>query len=142
MWCFVGADGWDGIIDFGHARLDFLKRYGHFEAGIPSADTLSCLMGTINPVALQRSFIAWMKDCHTLTDGEVIAIDGKTLRGSYDRSKGKGTIHMVNAFATANGIAIGQQKVDSESNEITAIPKLLDLLDLKGCLMQWAAKRK
>ncbi len=130
-----GHDSWDGIIDFGHARLDFLKRYGHFEAGIPSADTLSRVMGMINPVALQRSFIAWMKDCHTLTDGEVIAIDGKTLRGSYDRSKGKGTIHMVNAFATANGMSIGQQKVDSKSNEITAIPKLLDLLDVKGCLI-------
>ncbi|QIL85378.1 ISAs1 family transposase [Vibrio sp. HDW18] len=130
-----GHDGWDGIIDFGHARLDFLKRYGHFEAGIPSADTLSRVMGMINPVALQRSFIAWMKDCHTLTDGEVIAIDGKTLRGSYDRSKGKGTIHMVNAFATANRMSIGQQKVDSKSNEITAIPKLLDLLDVKGCLI-------
>ncbi|EJE8543822.1 ISAs1 family transposase, partial [Vibrio vulnificus] len=101
----------------------------------PSADTLSRVMGMINPVALQRSFIAWMKDCHTLTDGKVIAIDGKTLRGSYDRSKGKGTIHMVNAFATANGMSIGQQKVDSKSNEITAIPKLLDLLDVKGCLI-------
>ncbi|MDV2351558.1 ISAs1 family transposase, partial [Vibrio cholerae] len=77
-----GHDGWDGIIDFGNARLDFLKRYGYFEAGIPSADTLSRVMGMINPVALQRSLIAWMKDCHTLTDGEVIAIDGKTLRGS------------------------------------------------------------
>ena len=130
-----GHDGWDGIIDFGNARLDFLKRYGHFEAGIPSADTLSRVMGMINPAALQRSFIAWMKDCHTLTDGEVIAIDGKTLRGSYDRSKGKGTIHMVNAFATANGMSIGQQKVDSKSNEITAIPKLLDLLEVKGCLV-------
>ncbi|HFG2226896.1 ISAs1-like element IS1358 family transposase [Vibrio cholerae] len=130
-----GHDGWDGIIDFGNARLDFLKRYGHFEAGIPSADTLSRVMGMINPVALQRSFIAWMKDCHTLTDGEVIAIDGKTLRGSYDRSKGKRTIHMANAFATANGMSIGQLKVDSKSNEITAIPKLLDLLDVKGCLI-------
>ncbi|ELW1708337.1 ISAs1 family transposase [Vibrio cholerae] len=130
-----GHDGWDGIIDFGHARLDFLKRYGHFEAGIPSADTLSRVMGMINPVALQRSFIAWMKDCHTLTDGEVIAIDGKTLRGSYDRSKGKRTIHMANAFATANRMSIGQLKVDSKSNEITAIPKLLDLLDVKGCLI-------
>nr|BCN20488.1 putative transposase [Vibrio cholerae] len=130
-----GHDGWDGIIDFGNARLDLLKRYGHFEAGIPSADTLSRVMSMINPVALQRSFIAWMKDCHTLTDGEVIAIDGKTLRGSYDRSKGKGTIHMVNAFATANRMSIGQLKVDSKSNEITAIPKLLDLLDVKGCLI-------
>ncbi len=78
------------------------------EPRAPSANTLSRVMGMINPVALQRSFIAWMKECYTLTDGEVIAIDGKTLRGSYDRSKGKGTIHMVKAFATANGMSIGQ----------------------------------
>ena len=68
-----------------------------------------------------------MKECHTLT---VIVIDGKALRGFYDRSKGKGTILMVNAFVTANGMSISQQKVDSKSNEITAIPKLLDLLDV------------
>lgn len=118
-------DGWDGIIDFGNARLDFLKRYGHFEAGIPSADTLSRVMGMINPVALQRSFIAWMKNCHTLTDGEVIAIDGKTLRGSYDRSKGKGTIHMVNAFATANGMSIGQLRLILRVTRLPRSPSYL-----------------
>ena len=130
-----GHDGWDGIVDFGNARLKFLKRYGEFQAGIPSADTLSRVMGMINPSALQKSFITWMKDCHALIEGEVIAIDGKTLCGSYDKSKGRGTIHMVNAFATANGMSIGQQKVDTKSNEITAIPKLLELLDIKGCLV-------
>lgn len=80
-----GHGGQGGIIDFSNTRLDFLKRYGQFEAGIPSADTLSRVMGMITSPALQRSFISWMKDCHTLMDGEVIAIDGKALRDSYYR---------------------------------------------------------
>jgi predicted transposase YbfD/YdcC len=92
-------------------------------------------MGQISPKALQESFIAWMQSCHTLTEGEVIAIDGKTARGSYNKAKAKGAIHMVNAFATRNGMSIGQVKVNAKSNEITAIPELLELLDVKGCLI-------
>ncbi|MDV7106402.1 ISAs1 family transposase, partial [Vibrio sp. TH_r3] len=102
---------------------------------VPSASTIARVMGMINPVRLQHCFIEWMKECCELTDGEVVAIDGKTVRGSYDKSKGLGTIHMVNAFATANGVSLGQQKVDLKSNEITAIPNLLDLLDISGCLI-------
>jgi predicted transposase YbfD/YdcC len=130
-----GQDGWDGIEDFGHARIDFLKRYGEFLLGVPGADTISRVMGQISPKALQESFIAWMQSCHTLTEGEVIAIDGKTARGSYNKAKAKGAIHMVNAFATRNGMSIGQVKVNAKSNEITAIPELLELLDVKGCLI-------
>lgn len=130
-----GQDGWDGIEDFGHARLDFLKRYGYFSLGIPGADTISRVMGQISPKALQKSFISWMQSCHTLTEDEVIAIDGKTARGSYSKSKAKGAIHMVNAFATRNGMSIGQVKVNAKSNEITAIPELLELLDIQGCLI-------
>jgi hypothetical protein len=92
-------------------------------------------MGMISPTRLQKCFIEWMKDCSELTNGEVVAIDGKTVRGSYDKSKDKDAIHMVNAFATANGVTLGQQKIDCKSNEITAIPKLLELLDIKGCLV-------
>lgn len=131
----AGYDGWDGIYDFGTRRLDFLKSYGDFSLGIPSADTISKVMGMINPQELQRCFVEWMQACHKLTDGEVVAIDGKTVRGSYDKSKGKDAIHMVNAYATVNGVCLGQHKVDSKSNEITAIPKLLDLLEIKGCLV-------
>tara|TARA_R110002167_G_scaffold247863_2_gene453771 strand:+ start:143073 stop:143435 length:363 start_codon:yes stop_codon:yes gene_type:complete len=76
-----------------------------------------------------------MQSSEQLTDGEVIAIDGKTLRCSYNRSDRKSTIHMVNAFATTNGMVLGQYKTDAKSNEITAIPKLLKLLDIKGCLI-------
>jgi predicted transposase YbfD/YdcC len=92
-----GQDGWDGIEDFGHARIDFLKRYGEFLLGVPGADTISRVMVKISLKALQESFIAWMQSCHTLTEGEVIAIDGKTARGSYNKAKAKGAIHMVNA---------------------------------------------
>lgn len=130
-----GQDGWDGIEDFGHARVDFLKQYGDFSLGVPGADTISRVLGQMSPKSLQDCFINWMQDCHTLTNGEVIAIDGKTARGSYNKSKAKGAIHMVNAFATRNGMSIGQVKVNAKSNEITAIPELLELLDIKGCLI-------
>ena len=80
-------------------------------------------MGMISATRLQKCFIEWMKDGCELTKGEVVAIDGKTVRGSYDDSRGLGAIHMVNAFATENGVNLGQQKVYQKSNEITAIPE-------------------
>lgn len=79
----------------------------------------------INPTRLQKCFIEWMKDCCKLTKGEVVAIDGKTVRGSYDNSRGLVAIHMVNAFATENGVSLGQHKVYEKSNAITAIPALI-----------------
>lgn len=89
----------------------------------------------LNPKQFQSCFVSWMQSCHTLTVGEVIAIDGKTARGTYNKSKAKGAIHMVNAFATRNGMSIGQVKVNAKSNEITAIPELLGLLDIQECLI-------
>lgn len=130
-----GHDTWEGVVDFGRLRVDFLKQYGDFKEGIPSADTLARVMGMMSTTALQNAFIKWMRDCHTLTDGEVVAIDGKTVRGSYDKSRDQQAIHMVNAFATANGMCLGQAKVNAKTNEITEIPKLLELLDIAGCLV-------
>ena len=130
-----GQDDWKAIHYFGESRLDFLKRFGDFSNGIPSAPTIARVMGMINPTRLQKCFIEWMKECSELTEGEVIAIDGKTVCGSYDSSRGRGAIHMVNAFATENGVSLGQHKVFEKSNEITAIPKLLKLLDISGCLV-------
>ncbi|ERS90731.1 hypothetical protein Q671_17775, partial [Halomonas sp. PBN3] len=130
-----GAEGWDEIEDFGHAKLDFLRQYGDFEAGVPSHDTLARVMALINAKQLQTAFADWMKACHDATDGAIVAIDGKTLRGSYCRGKEKAAIHMVSAFSTANGVVMGQIKTDEKSNEITAIPELLKLLDLYGCLV-------
>lgn len=99
-------------------------------------------MGVINATRLQKCFIEWMKDCCDLTKGEVIAIDGKTVRGSYDNSRGLGAIHMVNAFATENGVSFGQHKAYEKSNEITAITELLELLDISGCLVSIAGMPK
>ena len=130
-----GQDDWDSICYFGRTRLEFLKKFGDFSEGIPSASTIARVMGMISSTRLQKCFIEWMKDCCELTDGEVVAIDGKTVRGSYDKARDKKAIHMVNAFATANGVSLGQQTVNMKSNEITAIPKLLELLEIKGCLV-------
>ncbi|EKO3580764.1 ISAs1 family transposase, partial [Vibrio metschnikovii] len=123
-----GFDTWEGICDFGESRTDFLKSLGDFENGIPSSDTIARVMGMVSPSAMQKAFISWMKDCHQITDGEVVAIDGKTVRGSYNKSEERSAIHMVNAFATAQGLCLGQSKVDDKTNEITEIPKLLELL--------------
>lgn len=130
-----GADGWDGIEDFGHAHLPWLRRYGDFDHGIPSHDTIRRVVSKVNPLKLQRCFVDWMKSCHELTDGDVIAIDGKTIRRSFDKRKGVGTIHMVSAFSVANNVVLGQVKTHEKSNEITAIPELLKLLDIGGCLV-------
>jgi predicted transposase YbfD/YdcC len=92
-------------------------------------------MALINADRLQTAFAEWMKACHDVTEGAVVAIDGKTLCGSYCRGKGKGVIHMVSAFSAASGVVLGQVKTAEKSNEITAIPKLLKLLNLQGCLV-------
>ena len=130
-----GAEGWEDISDFGKDRLDWLKQYGDFENGIPSDDTIARVMGRLNPKQVQRFFALWMASCHEKTDGQVIAIDGKTLRKSYDKGKRKGAIHMVSAFCVENSLVLAQRKTDEKSNEITAIPELLDMLELKGCLI-------
>jgi len=131
----AGCEGWEEIEDFGHARLDWLKGYGDYENGIPVHDTVARVMSRIDPEGLQSSFIQWMKDTETHTERQVIAVDGKTLRGSYRPGDRQSAIHMVSAFATANGVVMGQWKTDEKSNEITAIPELLSLLDLQDSLV-------
>ena len=132
----AGCDGWDEIEDFGRERLDWLRKYGEFEPDVqPSADTIARVMSCISATHFQKIFCEWMKACHTATNGDIIAIDGKTARSSYDKSKKKDPIHMVSAFATVNKVVLGQVKTDAKSNEITAIPDLLDLLEIKGCLV-------
>ena len=131
----AGAEGWEEIEDFGHSRLSWLQEYADFENGIPSHDTIARVMSLVNPKQFQQCFADWMQSCHQLTQGEVIAIDGKTLRRSYDKSRKTGPIHMVSAFSTANGVVLGQVKTDEKSNEITAIPALLKLLSVCGCLV-------
>ena len=130
-----GAEGWADIEEVGHARIGWLQERGFFKNGIPVDDTIARMISVLDPEALQMSFIEWMKAAEEASGGKVIAVDGKTLRHSYDKKKRKAAIHMVSAFAAENGVVLGQVKVDDKSNEITAIPALLELLDIKGCIV-------
>ena len=130
-----GMDGWEDIEDFGHSKLDWLKRFFPYENGIPKHDTIARVISRLSPTGLQNCFVEWVKSISELTDGEVIAIDGKCARRSYDKRNKKSAIHMVSAWACTNGIVLGQKKTDDKSNEITAIPKLLETLEIKGCII-------
>jgi predicted transposase YbfD/YdcC len=130
-----GAEGWHDIEIFGQARLEWLKKYGSFANGIPVDDTIARVMSALNPKQFQSCFINWMKAASEVTEGDIVSVDGKTLRHSFDRKNSKRAIHMVSAFAKKNGVVLGQSKTEEKSNEITAIPELLDLLELKGCIV-------
>nr|WP_046080809.1 ISAs1 family transposase [Escherichia fergusonii] len=103
-----GAEGWEDIEDIGESHLDFLKQYGDFENGIPVHDTIARVVSCISPAKFHECFINWMRDCHSSDDKGVIAIDGKTLRNSYDKSRRRGAIHVISAFSTMHSVIIGQ----------------------------------
>lgn len=130
-----GADGWSDVALFGRSKFKWFKTFLGLPHGIPSHDTFGRVFGLINPDEFQRSFLEWVQAIQKLTQGEVIAIDGKQLRGSKDEGNGQIAIDMVSAWATANELVLGQVKVEDKSNEIPAIPKLLQLLDISGCLV-------
>ena len=130
-----GAEGWEEIEDFGHLRLKWLKKYGDFSHGIPVHDTIARLVCRIDPQAFHQRFIQWMQATEKLTDKQVVAVDGKTLRRSYKRHDRQSTLHMISAFATKNGVVLGQRRTDEKSNEITAVPELLELLELEGAMV-------
>src|SRR5215212_10383266 len=130
-----GADDFVAIADFGKARRDWLARFLDLTNGIPSHDRFNAIFAALKPGEFEACLLGWITALHELTDGQVVAIDGKTLRRSFDAASSKSAIHMVSAWATANHISLGQVVVDQKSNEITAIPKLLDMLDLSGALV-------
>ncbi len=130
----AGADGWTDVELFGKSKEAWLRTFLKLPNGIPSHDTFGRFFALLDPKAFQRSFIDWVRALHETVQG-VVAIDGKTARRSHDHGKGRQAIHVVSAWATETGIALGQTKVDDKSNEITAIPELLKLLHLKGCLV-------
>ena len=130
-----GADGWVAIETYGQAKYDWLKTFLALPQGIPSHDTFGRVFARLDPEQLQGCFLRWVNSVSRLTAGEVIAIDGKTVRRSYDKGKGKGAIHRVSAWASQNRWVLAQRKVEETSNEITAIPELLRVLDLHGCIV-------
>lgn len=130
-----GAETWEDIEDFGRYREEWLTRFLPLANGIPSHDTIRRVFIRLNPSELQRCFLSWVEAVRERTDGDVVAIDGKTVRRSGDAASSQSPLHMVSAFAAAQGMVLGQTKTEDHSNEITAIPKLLDLLEITGCIV-------
>jgi predicted transposase YbfD/YdcC len=128
------AETWEEIELFGESREEWLKQWLALPNGIPSHDTIERVFNKLDPQAFQVRFQAWVQAVFAVTEGQVVAIDGKTVRGA-GASMGKANLHLVSAWASANGITLGQLKVNAKSNEITAIPELLKLLVLKGCIV-------
>lgn len=130
-----GAEGWEAIEQFGNEKQAWLRKWIALENGIPSHDCIARVMARIEPSKLTECFVAWARGLAELTDGEVVAIDGKTARGSYHGNDKRGAIHVVSAWASQVGLSLGQVKTAEKSNEITAIPALLELLEVKGCII-------
>jgi predicted transposase YbfD/YdcC len=127
-----GAESWVEIENYGLAKQEWLETFLELPNGIPSHDTLERVFARLRPEALQQCFLNWVQAVFEISGGKLIAVDGKTLRGSYERGGKRGMIHMVSAWAVQHRLVLGQRKVNQKSNEITAIPELLGVLDLIG----------
>ena len=127
-----GSEGWKAIKDFGDLKLTWLRQFFPYAAGIPVDDTIARLMSKLNTKAFQNCFTSWISAAMQLHEGAIVPIDGKTIRRSYDKKKEKSAVHMVSAWSSSHGVVLGQEKTHEKSNEITAIPALLDVLTLKG----------
>ncbi len=134
-----GADSWVHVEMFGKSKEEWFRSFLDLPNGIPSHDTLRQAQGEVfsrlDPDRFQECFMEWSRAVAGLLPGEVVAIDGKTVRRSHDKMAGKQAIHLVSAWASANTLTLGQVKTDQKSNEITAIPRLLELLELNGCIV-------
>jgi predicted transposase YbfD/YdcC len=130
-----GAETWVAIETYGQEKKQWLEKFLELSNGIPSHDTFARVFAKINPSAFQECFLEWIKSVAQITSGEVIAIDGKKLRRSYNKKSSQRAINMVSAWAVSNRLVMGQLKVDNKSNEITAIPELIKLLDISGCIV-------
>lgn len=128
-----GANGWVDIASYGASKHSWLKTFLALPNGIPSHDTFGRVFSLLDPEQFQQCFLDWVSRLSKLTKGSIVALDGKTLRRSFDRASKKKAIHMVSAWAQENRMVLGQIKVDEKSNEITAIPQLLELLEISGC---------
>src|SRR5262249_37443424 len=129
------ANGWADIERFGKAKFDFFRTFLDLPNGIPSHDTFGRVFARLDPAALLACIQQWLDALGAAVAGEVVGIDGKTLRGSFDTAAGQHPLHLVSAWATQARLLLGQVAVAAKSNEITAIPLLLELLDLRGCIV-------
>jgi len=130
-----GANDWVGIEAFGNAKYEWLKTFLELPNGIPSHDTFGRVFSLISPIEFQNCFRNWIQAVVKISGNQIVPIDGKKLRRSHDRSSNKSAIHMVSAWASQNRVVLGQVKTDEKSNEITAIPELLRILDVTGCIV-------
>ena len=131
----AGAKGWEDIEEFGNQKHEWLRQFLRLPNGIPSHDTISRVFRLLKPAEFETAFQAWMKSLQKTLGFQQIAIDGKTVRRSHDRRSSKSALHLVSAWSVANHLVLGQHATDVKSNEITAIPQLLKLLDLQGAIV-------
>ena len=130
-----GADDFVSIAAWAREKKQWLATFLEMSAGVPSHDRFNAVFGALKPAEFEKCLLSWITALHEITEGQVIAIDGKTLRRSFDAASSKAPLHMVSAWATANHVSLGQVATDAKSHEITAIPKLLEILEIKGCLV-------
>lgn len=130
-----GAEGWSDIVEFAESKKHWLRRFVKLDNGVPVDDTFARVLSRISPRALQECFVNWTQAVFELTEGEIVAIDGKTARRSHNRRQNEGPLHCVRAWATRAGMALGQVSTGAKSNEIKAIPELLRQLELKGAIV-------
>jgi predicted transposase YbfD/YdcC len=130
-----GAEAWTEVEFFGHSKRSWLATFLELPNGIPSHDTIGRFFSLLDPKSFQKAFLRWVQRVSEVIPGQVVAVDGKCLRRSHDRRQDKAAIQMVSAWASENRMILGQVKTDKKSNEITAIPELLQTLQLKGCIV-------
>lgn len=130
-----GAEGWEDVELFGRSKQEWFKTFLKLPHGIPSHDTFGRVFALLDAQQFQDGFMQWVQALNHLTAGQIVPIDGKNLRRSHDKSLGNKAIYMVSAWAAENRVVLGQRKVDDKSNEITAIPELLDILDISHCIV-------
>jgi len=130
-----GASNWPEIEAYGKAKYEWLKNFLELPYGIPTHHTFRRFFIAVSTEELEKCFLNWVKAVFNISKSKIVPIDGKTLRGSHDRASGKNPIHMVNAWCVENGISLGQIKTSEKSNEITAIPELIKMLELDNCIV-------
>jgi len=130
-----GADNWVDVENFGKAKYDWFKQFLELPHGIPSHDTFRRVFALLDAEQFEERFVEWVQAVNEVTEGQIVPVDGKTLRRSHDKTLGKKALHMVSAWASDNRLVLGQVKTDEKSNEITAIPQLLAMLDISGCIL-------